>query len=332
MAHEDELAAAWAVLETTAKSVPDSGIDVVPTGVSIPAGQVLVGVDGAGRRYVLVPVRPGEAFAEDRRGRAVQLVGIRHNGVQHIAAVCLQRELDDVFRQFAAEILRSITGAEAPAQRVIEVLASWRRLLSEAGRSGVLTDQRLIGLMAELMTVEDIVRHDPKRRLAVWTGPDAHQHDLRWPGGAIEVKATLVREGRFVKISSVDQLAEPPGSTLHLVHYRFEPAPDGRSLMDAIEAVRNLGVEPGELDALLTKAGYSEADAEHYRARRFRRVERRVYDVLDGSFPRIVPSTFSGGRMPEGTLRLSYTVDLTNTPPHPLGQEDENRLWAEAAR
>jgi hypothetical protein len=334
MAAEVSLSSAWTVLETeiAGAETDEGGIDAVPTGTSVAAGSVLVGLDRQRRRYVLVPLRPGEAFAEDRRGRAVHLIMIKHGGQRYLAAQCLQRDLDPVFQQFAEEVLRTAIDSEAPAQAVVNALANWRRLLSDADRSGMLGERQIIGLMAELLTVAEVLQRDPNRRLEVWTGPSGHQHDLLWSGGALEVKATLIREGRLVPISSVDQLDEPPGASLHLVHHRFEMAPDGSSLPDTIDQVRALGVDQLTLDSLLAGTGYSPAHEEHYRSRRFRLVDRHVYDVVDPAFPRIIPTSFLAGRVPDGTLRLSYTIDLTNTPPHPIAATAESALWERAAR
>jgi hypothetical protein len=44
----------------------------------------------------------------------------------------------------------------------------------------------------------------------------------------------------------------------------------------------------------------------------------RVYDVASHAFPRLLRSSFTDGDIPAGTLRIGYSIDLTNEPPHPL--------------
>ena len=78
------------------------------------------------------------------------------------------------------------------------------------------------------------------------------------------MKATLVREGRIVAISSIDQLQEPGGSDLVLLHLRFDRDPGGLNLSDLVtrswpqahkrpeldRRLREVGVNPDDLDAL----------------------------------------------------------------------------------
>lgn len=316
---EPDLPTLWTVLQTEATGA-ETSIETVASGASVSAGDVLVGVDGWARRHILIPMRPGEAFAEDRSGRAVHLVRVTHEGTVYLSAVCLQAELNQVFAQFARELITEIAEAVSPARATVASLARWRSLFSEADRTGVLSEARLIGVLAELLTLEALITLDPSRRLSVWTGPSGSQHDFRAGGDALEVKATLIREGRIVGVSSVDQLQPPDGGALHLLHHRFQADPSGESLPGAIAGIRNLGVEEGLLLRLLHDAGYRSDLEDHYAVRRYRLVDRRCYDVELPPFPRIVASSFVGASVPAGTLRLSYSIDLTNEPPHPLDE------------
>jgi hypothetical protein len=320
-----DLRATWSVLQTEAAKT-GTGITVVDSGVELLAGKVLVGVDSGTRRVLLIPLRPGEAFAEDRTGRSVHLVRISHEGTDYLGAVSLQPDLDEVFAQFASELLFGIAEAESPARATVAALERWRRLFSEADRSGLLSHAELIGLFGELLVLERLLLADPERRLSVWTGPSGNQHDFRSGVRSIEVKATLAREGRIVPISSVDQLSAAPGGQLFLAHFRLELLSTGDNIQSVIERIRDLCIEPERLDDLLRLVGYREMDADSYRDLRYRVVDYRFYDVEGPSFPRIVPESFIEGVIPAGTLRLRYSIDLTNAPPTPLNQEQEGEL------
>lgn len=313
---DPDLLTIWTVLKTEAGKT-DQGVEVSGTGVHVLAGEVLAGVDANGHRHVLIPLRPGEAFADDSRGRSVHLRRIDHGGTHYLSAICIDNALEHVFAQFAVELLHEITSADSPAVATVDALDRWRRLFSDAEREG-LSQAAAIGLLAELLTLEHILGHDPSRRLTVWTGPSGNQHDFRAGSLALEVKASLTREGREVKINSVDQLAEPAGGSLVLSHYRFEPSPSGESLAAVIGRIMELGVPPGHLHALLSEAGYHPSHASRYENWLFRVVDHRCYDVQDSTFPRITASSFVGGSVPAGTMRLTYTIDLTNEPPMPL--------------
>jgi hypothetical protein len=52
------------------------------------------------------------------------------------------------------------------------------------------------------------------------------------------------------------------------------------------------------------------------------RVLTRTYDVTGFAFPSITRSSFAAGDIPPGTLRISYSIDLTNEPPLPLGASE----------
>lgn len=325
-----ELTAVWSVLETEARG-DDPGIEAAPSGVVVSAGEALLGVDSLGRRHLLIPLQAGEAFAEDRTGRSVHLVKIEHGATTYLSAVGLQSDLDEVFAQFCSELLDDIRDATSPAQATVTALDRWRRLFSEADGSGLLSEPRLIGLLAELLMVESLVALDPSRRIGVWTGPSGSQHDLRAGQSAVEVKGTLAREGRIVQISSIDQLAPPPGGTLHLAHYRFELDPKGESTPAVIERILDLGVEQTALADLLQLVGYRMAHSAHYGDRRYRVTDLRVYDVEGVAFPRIVPATFVGGQVPPGTMKISYAVDLSNEPPIPLDADAVTALLGQMA-
>jgi hypothetical protein len=248
--------------------------------------------------------------------------------------VCLSRNLHDVFERLATDILNEIAEAPSPASKAVEVLNRWKELLSSASQRNVLTDEKIVGLMAELMCARDIARRDALRRLDSWTGPAGHQHDFFVGDVALEVKASTGREGRLVSISSIAQLDEAPGSKLYLAYHRFEPAKEsqGSSLLEEVEATRDIGVDEAELNRRLAAVGFSYLDVDHYLDRRFVLKERRIYNVLGHAFPRITVSSFVNGVVPPGTLRLTYSIDLTNEPPLPLTEAEVNQLWATCAK
>lgn len=314
---DTDLSAAWMVLETEAAATTE-GIHVVSAGTHVLAGDVLVGVDHLGRRHVLIPLRDGEAFADDRRGRAVHIVRLELRGGSYLSAVCLDSDLDEVFAQFADELLADIVADASPARAAIRTLDRWRRLFSDAEPTGLLSEPQIIGLLAELLVLEEVLASDEARRLDCWTGPHGSEHDFRRGAHAVEVKATLLREGRVVPISSVDQLDPPVDGSLHLVHHRFEPDPAGDTLPAAVGRVLGTGVPPKELESKLQKVGYRTAEADHYNERAYRLVDRRTYDTDSTAFPRVIPGSFPAGTVPPGVLRLSYSIDLTNEPPSPL--------------
>jgi hypothetical protein len=176
--------------------------------------------------------------------------------------------------------------------------------------------------------VEDLLAHGASGRIDYWRGPLNEIHDFRSPNRAIEVKSTLVREGRIVGISSVDQLQEPPGVDLFLWHLRLDRDPQGFDLVEIVDRVVSSGGERVELARALSSLGVNVDALDPYRGKKYRVIESRFYDVTTTAFPRVVRASFGAGDIPPGTLRFNYAVDLTNEPPVPLTPEDTEVVLA----
>lgn len=322
---DNDLHSIWSVLQTEA-SGPEAAIEAVPSGIQIKAGEVLLGVDNNGRRILLVPLRPGEAFAEDKSGRAIRLLRVKYENTTYLAAVSLREDLDSVFTQFVSELLTEISEAASPAAATVAALSRWRLLFSYGEPAGFLSDQALIGLLAELLTLRQLMAADEQRRLTFWLGPSGFQHDFRSGSLSIEVKGTLAREGRIIPISSVFQLEEPPGGELFLYHYRFEQDSTGLTLPQLVGEILDMGVEQDKFKELLGEAGYRMERSEDYRYRAFRIAECRMYAVDGDTFPRIIPASFNGNVVPAGTTRITYSIDLTNEPPSPMSADDAEHV------
>nr|WP_301539467.1 PD-(D/E)XK motif protein [Nocardioides sp. zg-1308] len=292
---------------------------------------MLAGIDSEGRRHLLIPLSAGEAARTDTKGRAVHLARIAEGGLQYLTVFCRLPELHRVFTQFCRELVESIEDAASPAREASAAFDRWRALFSEAEQHDQLSDEALIGLMGELVAVERILGHGAPPDLRFWVGPHSDLHDLRSATHAIEVKATLAREGRIVAISSIDQLQEPEGSDLVLLHLRFDRDPGGLNLTELITRVLAAGAHRPELERRLREVGADPHDLATYGARRFRLTDMRAYDVGGPAFPRLVRSDFAIGDLPPGTLRLSYSIDLTNEPPIPLSDALVDEVLASLA-
>lgn len=319
MAKQD-LDGIWTVL---ASSIPTSGIVVAPTGYEVGAGRVLAGIDSDGRRHLLIPLLTGEAARTDTRGRAVQLARITHEGTHFLTVFCLRPELHRVFTQFCRELVASIESTKSPAHEAATMLDRWRALFSEMASPALLSEEALVGLLGELLTLESLLDRGAPEGLEYWVGPSNAIHDFRTRTHAIEVKSTLVREGRIVPISGVDQLQEPLRGDLLLRHLRLEHDPSGFDVATTVAQVLSSGASRVELARRMQEVGVNIDDLTPYASRKYRLVEIRTYDVTGTAFPRLLRTSFAGGDLPVGTLRVSYSIDLTNEPPSPLGDEAE---------
>lgn len=310
-----DLEGAWTVLAT---NPPSDGIGVAPTGCTVTAGEVLVGVDQRHLRHLLIPLLDGEPARTNTKGRAVHLGRVRHGSTTYLTVLCLLPELHHDFTRFCRELIDTISSAPSPAKEAAAALDRWRALFSDDDRREPLSDEVLTGLLGELLVVERLLILGAPSDLHFWVGPFNEIHDVRSASHAIEVKATLVREGRIIPISSVDQLQEPSGSDLHLVHTRLTRDPGGFNLPELRSRVLGSGAQIDQLDRRLNELGVATPDLTPYADRRFTVSESRVYDVGGVAFPRLLRSSFKSGDIPAGTLRIAYAIDLTNEPPEPL--------------
>ncbi|MCC6190313.1 MAG: PD-(D/E)XK motif protein [Anaerolineales bacterium] len=286
-------------------------------------------MDPAGLRRLLIPVSPEIRVLEDRRSAGIHILASQWvvDGRQRpfVDVVCLKPHLNDLFDIIVFEILSELKlGAQPPAQVCAEVLERWRELFTFE-RGTLPSRDAIIGLWGELWVLQQLAALSPAASRA-WTGPQGARFDFNSRTVAIEVKTTVQRHGLSVFIHGHDQLEVPAGLTLNLAVVRIEEIPTGgQSLPSAVDALVQAGLGRPALMLVLAKLGFTPDVVAACGAIEFRLLEDRFYRV-DDAFPKIVSSSFAGGRLPPGIVTLTYQLDLTGVPPHPLSTSDTNRL------
>jgi hypothetical protein len=292
------------------------------------AGHVLLGVDRRGDHCLLVPVPPEIPTQEDRRSAFVQVVRsdlvLDGSTRTYAAVVCHRRDLDGLFDDVLAAMLAELADQPTdPAGTCIRVLSEWRELLRK--NAGVLGESALRGLFGELLVLERIIKSHSSVAVAdLWRGPDLEPHDFNLGGHVIEVK-TLGHTGSIVEIHGLDQLQAPPRQELYLILVRLAEDMEGRSLPELIDAIAKALPNPGEFREQLAKAGYSAADAQAYRDRRF--LGRQVLGLqVTSGFPSIVHNSFASAVPPE-IRGVTYTIDLVEYLPEAWTDDDLERVF-----
>lgn len=305
----DRIRLGWVVLAEAGDPSGD-GLRTQPL-ERIGAHEVLLGRDGGGVPCLLIAVdRPGPE--ED-----VGVVTVRNRELETSAGVgdfvvvaCGDPSLRDVFDHFLVGLLAALEDNQAlnPGAAAIEVLAHWQALFRSG--SGQMSRSDLAALLAELLVLEEVVKHDPQCSLDVWVGPFQARHDLRRGDHAIEVKSTLSHTRRRIRVNGVDQLEAPPGGSLTLAWYRFESVPAGSlSVFAVVDRLIGTGVSAVDLFRLLEAAGCPPSKRDAYDPIRFELREHRFFAV-DDTFPRIVAASFTGGAAPVGVDELTYEATL----------------------
>lgn len=197
------------------------------------------------------------------------------------------------------------------AVRLVERLRWWQRLLSK-GRSGLLTDTELRGLVGELLFLRDcaIPEFGPKGAVDAWVGPFDAPRDFRLPDLDVEVKA-VARDSATVRISSLEQLA-PAGAPITLARIVLEAVSEESSEASSVQSIVNdvrTSCE-GNMDAALaltqrlSAAGYQ--DMPEYDKVFFQSKPPVFYGCGEG-FPALVP-----GGVPQGIVQGTYQIDIAS--------------------
>lgn len=324
------VAAAWKELEAEGSSLSNS-YRVSGTGVHLTGGQVLFGLDSKGQRHLLLPIHGRDGAEEDRKSSGVHIVyrELLEGWDRKLFAdvICRKPHLHELFSILVTEMLDRVkdSGDPHPAKICSEVLDRWRELL-EGISSPLLGIEVLTGLFGELWHLREILKLDSSK-LHLWRGPEGARHDISSGVIAIEVKATVAAEGTIFTIHGHRQLEPPLGGRLFLATLQLELADaGGESVPDLIESINEVCDNSHLLFHKLSKVGYRIEDAETYSGIRFGIIKHSIY-LVDDSFPRIIPASFTDAKLPAGVVRLDYQIDLSGAAPEPLPELEHEHLY-----
>ncbi|MEU4395992.1 PD-(D/E)XK motif protein [Kribbella sp. NPDC023855] len=319
----------WDALGNRTSSASDR-LRVADTPVTSTAGPVAVALDDAGCRHLLVPISAERVVRGGLDGPTLVLrkrTLVDGDDRRTFADLgCLRKDLDDVFTGLCADVLQSVDREpHDPLKVLYGRLDRWRALFRTSGH--LLGPEQQAGLFAELTVLTDLLELDPSAH-RTWTGPERYRHDFVGAGHAVEVKSTIVSDGRRIRVHGLDQLEAPPGG-LHLYWIRLDPRSEtGRSLNSLVDRALELCDDEGDLWTRLAAAGYHVVDRRHYDQPRFAVAARRRYSV-GPDFPRLVAGDLDEAGLSINVTDVHYTVDLSSEPPIPVSDDQaEDHLVA----
>lgn len=225
------------------------------------------------------------------------------------------RDQFDIFRALCGHLLEATAnhprGANGAGLRlVLQRLVDWHNMLRRR-REGLLTTEKIIGLVGELLFLRDqIIPHaDITGALTAWRGAHGDEQDFAIGFWQIEVKTQLSTSDQRLLISSEAQL-DTAGSRLLLCHQTVARSPGANavSLNALVEELRRQAMEAGQpildqLEEALEACGY--VRREEYDESAWLLTDRRLFDVRD-DFPRLVPAM-----LPAGVHMVSYAIRLS---------------------
>ncbi|WP_445989462.1 PD-(D/E)XK motif protein [Chromobacterium haemolyticum] len=324
----------WRQLESS-QGMPMRGeFRVFDTALSMAEGAVLLAIDAAGLRHILVPVAADFPAAHDRRSGGVHLATrplIDASGQrQYLDLACQKVHLNNVFTYLAEEVLDLLRGRTIPPlQACRQTLQRWRELLDREA-SSILSTEALCGLFGELWHLVRITAKSD-HGLSAWQGPHGARHDFTADGYALEIKTTARRDEWKFRVHGLMQLEQPHSAHLFLCAMRLElNGASGSSVPDLIQTVLDAGIDRCGLLDRLSKVGYDPRDEAHYRQLRLDVIDWRVYEV-SGSFPRLTAASFNLPGPPPGVSDVHYTIDLVASSVAPLQPEMLDHIHAALA-
>lgn len=173
----------------------------------------------------------------------------------------------------------------------------WRELLGNA-----ISQKNAYSVLAELIVFEHLYSKDIS---VEWTAVKSGTHDIEGKDSSYEVKSTLKRYETTVTISSQHQLM--CSKNLYLYFCRLEQSNEGISLNDIILKLIADGYDKNKIEQQLFYLGYDRGSS--VRETKYKVLEKRIY-FIDENFPSITEKSFKEGKIPEGIIQITYTIDL----------------------
>ena len=259
---------------------------------------------------------------------------VRHANSLTTEAALSFRLLDAQLREPFVRLCMDIM--EAADQRKIEgealaaaVARTWRWHHLLRGGGGRLGVEQQKGLLAELLTLRDVVapRIGLLNALHSWVGPLGAVHDFRLLHASIECKATRGSSEPFVAISSEYQLDPPASGPLYLRIVELQQCEAG---------TRGTFTLSGVIDDLVSEAALLGQPALEVLAARLEAAGIRPDDFygddhwslgpllttqVQGEFPRLVPLS-----LPAGISGLKYALSVAVARAYAV---EEVAIWSE---
>ena len=220
----------------------------------------------------------------------------------------------EIFLSLCKDLIEStqiVENTSAAVQAVLNRLERWQEFLKK-NRSGILPEEKIMGLIGELLFIADhlIPAFGPRQAVHFWQGPEGLPQDFNVNESAIEVKTQSGATSPYVKISSADQLCtQLPEMYLFVVTLgrAAQETKNSINLCQLVSQIREMLKTEGsthieKFNDLLYAVGFIESD--RYLDFNYLTTGQKMYRVSE-SFPRICSKS-----LPPGVLNLSYSISL----------------------
>ncbi len=262
---------------------------------------------------LLIEVNPTRTATDysfpDWKGMSFDLVQLEvpAKGSMHLSLSLENREHKDVFISLCSDLAEDLS--EVPDDKRESALAAfldrWTRFFERFGARG-LSPEKQRGLFGELYWLRTLFEYGISGIVALnsWKGCERAYHDFEINGQVVEVKTTMTKEPRKVRISNERQLDERGLLSLHLLVFTLiKSEGGGESLLDIVSSIKEKAslVSGGlrRLDQCLVGAGYLDIHTHLYTDTYMVKTE-ELFKVTD-RFPRIT-------YVPDGLGDIKYSL------------------------
>jgi len=231
-----------------------------------------------------------------------------------IKIILLDDDYKEIFSILSEDIINSVRNAKNKKQAIdffYSRLFRWINFLESFGNRG-LSKESARGLFGELWFLYTyLIQTGYPNSLESWTGPKGTPQDFQFPGVAVEVKTTIMKQPQKIRISNELQLDDKGLDNLFLYHLSvIERRDSGDTLPYIIKQIRDL-LENGcqnrsFFDQMLFDSGYLDEHAERYVSTGYNIRQELFFRVSEG-FPRIIERD-----LPEGVGDLNYSVNVSS--------------------
>jgi len=230
---------------------------------------------------------------------------------RHIRLYLEKPEHENVFTTVCANIVETLLEVLKPEHRSVQLLAcleKWSRFFQKHGIEG-LSREAQMGLFGEIYWLQKLLKAgmDEFDAIGSWQGCKKCYHDFEFRGRIVEVKTTITKEPRRVRINNERQLDDRGFNEMFLYVLTLHPTlSEGRRLPDLIRDIRfslisNIAAK--ELfEQFLQDAGYLDVHEALYDDGYIIKNE-EIFQVRKG-FPRIID-------LPLGTGDISYSLTIS---------------------
>ncbi len=308
----DDPADKWKSIRLSGRGDGRLEVPSMSTGVETGYGEALYAVGPKGEPRLLVPVAQASGGVDI--GSSPNMIAgptiLTQNGKSRtfLDVMVTSRHLDAVFADLVAEILRRLSGGDAPASAISSTISEFRQLLLDGPRRKI-AENTVLGLAGELLILSRLTDLS-SASVSSWVGPYEQRHDFRSGSRAIEVKTSSRSDSTVVTIHGIEQLQPPGGGVMHIAHVRLERAQGADITVGSlVERIRASGGDTERLSTALVELGCDDPNSEAWNEQAFH-LEALDLFVVDESFPRLTGEQIVGGHLPHGIDNLSYQVDL----------------------